>query len=337
MKHFRFLIFSSLLMLLLNGGSTRAQNTVSLTPDIITHITLLPESASAEGIKIAATWWLPDWQNAMSQRLSDNSQPDSGSDQNCARYGYIQECETPKVGSGIVRPLEGLTCYRSCTCPASYQYDDSNCSGMKQPAGDSCDGQYLECRCPETFIYKQTNCQDEYKLAGDTCDGLYDQCIPRPCSDGGYLEAEDQDKTCNQVTYGGRTCYACREKNCEEKCSAQGFMLNQECSKGQTKESCSSACGSYVKCIGEACPAGIGGSCEYGCSKYSTQNGCEDVCLECSLKPKGCENGTIESDSVWCSASAITDCAALGYKDASCSGHKIRCPFDTNQFSCFAN
>ena len=48
-------------------------------------------------------------------------------------------------------------------------------------------------------------------------------------------------------------------------------------------------------------------------------------------------NGTIESDSVWCSASAITDCAALGYKDASCSGHKIRCPFDTNQFSCFAN
>lgn len=212
MKHFRFLIFSSLLMLLLNGGSTRAQNTVSLTPDIITHITLLPESASAEGIKIAATWWLPDWQNAMSQRLSDNSQPDSGSDQNCARYGYIQECETPKVGSGIVRPLEGLTCYRSCTCPASYQYDDSNCSGMKQPAGGSCNGQYLECRCPETFIYNQTNCKDEYKLAGDTCDGLYDQCIPRPCSDGGYLEAEDQDKTCNKVTYGGRTCYACREK-----------------------------------------------------------------------------------------------------------------------------
>ena len=87
---------------------------------------------------------------------------------------------------------------------------------MKQPAGGSCDGQYLECRCPETFIYNQTNCKDEYKLAGDTCDGLYDQCIPRPCSDGGYLEAEDQDKTCNQVTYGGRTCYACREKNCED-------------------------------------------------------------------------------------------------------------------------
>lgn len=25
-------------------------------------------------------------------------------------------------------------------------------------------------------------------------------------------------------------------KNCEEKCSAQGFMLNQECSKGQTQK-----------------------------------------------------------------------------------------------------
>ena len=107
-------------MLLLNGGSIRAQNTVSLTPDIITHITLLPESASAEGIKIAATWWLPDWQDSQKSR---GNQCEGGVCEggdlkgDCGNYGLYQTCPSPKISTGITHPTSDLTCQKSCYCP----------------------------------------------------------------------------------------------------------------------------------------------------------------------------------------------------------------------------
>ena len=78
MKYLNFICYSLLLMLLFNTSSLYAAPPLG---DHTTHtpLSLMPEplSGSHDTLKLAATWWLPDWQGSRSSR---GSADDGGGD-----------------------------------------------------------------------------------------------------------------------------------------------------------------------------------------------------------------------------------------------------------------
>ena len=73
MKYLNFICYSLLLMLLFNTSSLYAAPPLT---DHTTHtpLSLMPEplSGSYDTLKLAATWWLPDWQGSQGSRGSDD-------------------------------------------------------------------------------------------------------------------------------------------------------------------------------------------------------------------------------------------------------------------------
>ncbi len=141
MKYFKFVCYSLLLMLLFNTSSLYAAPPLT---DHTTHtpLSLMPEplSGSRDTLKLAATWWLPDWQNNQNSRGSTD---DGGGDivkddSDCMKhYNLYAICPSPKLSTGVVHPVAGMTCQKSCYCPSEYKYTSSNCSGNYTVSGGS--------------------------------------------------------------------------------------------------------------------------------------------------------------------------------------------------------
>lgn len=70
-----------------------------------------------------------------------------------------------------------------------------------------------------------------------------------------------------------------------------------------------------------------------GCTELSDSiyNGL-DTCYLCSAE-KCPESNQLNLDYYWC-ASAVSDCAALGYTDTQCNGDSLSCPFDSSAKYC---
>mgnify|MGYP004709397611 FL=1 len=296
MKYLNFICYSLLLMLLFNTSSLYAAPPLT---DHTTHtpLSLMPEplSGSRDTLKLAATWWLPDWQNNQNSRGSTD---DGGGDivkddSDCMKhYNLYATCPSPKLSTGVVHPVAGMTCQKSCYCPSEYKYTSSNCSGNYTVSGGSCDGKYNDCVCKSEFKYNSSNCSGENQPSGTSCGGNYNGCTIRP-----------------ECTVSSKDCtYGCAGYNSCDRCTS--CKSNPDCDVSD--KSCTYGCASYNSC--SKCTSCKGNpdcdvtskSCTYGCA---STNSC-GICTSCSGNPDcdvsslSCSNGCLTYNS----CSKCTEC-----------------------------
>ena len=309
MKYFKFVCYSLLLMLLFNTSSLYAAPPLDHTTH--TPLSLMPEplSGSHDTFSLAATWWLPDWQGSQGSRGSN----DIGGgdivkdDSDCMKhYNLYATCPSPKVSTGIVHPVAGMTYQKGCICPSEYQYTSSNCSGEYQPSGGSCDGKY-------------------------------NTCSPKPCSSGGYYAEQQTERICSAVTYGGRTCYACYQPQCSAggyetanktgyRCAAVAYYgrtcyscKNDTCTSGYSKSPCGSnhhQTGTAKTEAGSTCYACAAHS--YSCPSGYQSSSCSSSQVQTGTTAKVCSCGATSGTCYKCRAKT---CAEQGKKE--CNGSCI--------------
>ena len=305
MKYFKFVCYSLLLMLLFNTSSLYAAPPLE-DHTLHTPLSLMPEplSGSRDTLKLAATWWLPDWQGGQGTRGSTD---DGGGDIDgeCETYGFVTECAPPKVSGGIVHPISGLTCHKSCSCPTEYKYYYANCNGYRRPAGDSCMAWielYNQCVCFPNFRYNDSNCNEEFYPTGAFCvddSGLkFEGCVIRP-------ECTVSSKECIYGCKTYNTCDRCIEcktnPDCDvagKSCGSLGCKEYNSCSKCITcnTDPCSGVtCGSHASCSNGKCVCDSGYKmCNGSCISTS------ECCGGCSSN-QTCQNGSCVTNTPSCS------------------------------------
>ena len=255
--------------------------------------------ASASGIKVAGIYWLPDY---LGKNISRGSSDDVGGgdivkdDSDCMEhYNLYATCPSPKLSTGVVHPVAGMTCQKGCICPSEYKYTSSNCSG-------------------------------EYQPSGTACDGKYNACSPKPCTSGGYYAEQQTERICSAVTYGGRTCYSCYQPQCSaggyETATKSGYLCSTVAYYGRTCYSCKN----------DTCPSGYGksscGSAYHQTGTAKTEAG--STCYACAAHSYSCPNGTQASSSGMITPVAVSKTCSCGAKSGSCykegHSHSYSCP-----------
>ena len=280
MKYLNFICYSLLLMLLFNTSSLYAAPPLG---DHTTHtpLSLMPEplSGSHDTLKLAATWWLPDWQGSQGARGSN----DIGGgdivkdDSDCMKhYNLYATCPSPKLSTGVVHPVAGMTCQKGCVCPSEYKYTSSNCSGKYTLSGGSCDGKYNDCVCKSEYSQNSSNCNGEYQPAGEACDGNYNQCEMRP-----------------ECTISSKDCtYGCAEYNSCDRCTS----CESDPACNVTDRSCDYGCESYNSC--GKCISCKSAPCDSSSSNWcSVHSSCHGDC---------CSDGSIEACDTRCGGSGCS-------------------------------
>ena len=285
MKYFKFVCYSLLLMLLFNTSSLYAAPPLDHT--LHTPLSLMPEpfSGSHDTLKLAATWWLPDWQGSQGSR---GSADDGGGDivkddSDCMKhYNLYATCPSPKLSTGVVHPVAGMTCQKSCYCPSEYKYTSSNCSGKYTVSGGSCDGKYNACVCKSEYSQNSSNCNGEYQPAGEACDGNYNQCEMRPeCT----ISSKDCTYGCAEYNSCDR-CTSCEsdpacnvtDKNCDYGCESYnscGKCIS--CKSAPCDSSSSNWCSVHSSCHGDCCSDGSIEACDTRCGGSGCSSSGEDT------------------------------------------------------------
>ena len=289
MKYLNFICYSLLLMLLFNTSSLYAAPPLG---DHTTHtpLSLMPEplSGSRDTLSLAATWWLPDWQGSRSSR---GSADDGGGDivkddSDCMKhYNLYATCPSPKLSTGVVHPVAGMTCQKSCYCPSEYKYTSSNCSGKYTISGGSCDGKYNACVCKSEYSQNSSNCNGEYRPAGESCEGNYNRCEMRP-------ECTVSSMSCTYGCAGYNSCDRCTSCKSNPDCDVSDKSCTYGCASYNSCSKCTS-CKSNPDCSATAV------SCDYGCA---STNSC-GICTSCSGNPdcdvtsKSCDYGCAATNS----------------------------------------
>ena len=286
MKYLNFICYSLLLMLLFNTSSLYAAPPLA---DHTTHtpLSLMPEplSGSHDTFSLAATWWLPDWQGSQGSRGSN----DIGGgdivkdDSDCMKhYNLYATCPSPKLSTGVVHPVAGMTCQKSCYCPSEYKYTSSNCSGKYTVSGGSCDGKYNDCVCKSEYSQNSSNCNGEYQPAGEACDGNYNQCEMRPeCT----ISSKDCTYGCAEYNSCDR-CTSCEsdpacnvtDKNCDYGCESYnscGKCIS--CKSAPCDSSSSNWCSVHSSCHGDCCSDGSIEACDTRCGGSGCSSSGEDT------------------------------------------------------------
>ena len=286
MKYLNFICYSLLLMLLFNTSSLYAAPPLT---DHTTHtpLSLMPEplSGSHDTFSLAATWWLPDWQGSQGSRGSN----DIGGgdivkdDSDCMKhYNLYATCPSPKLSTGVVHPVAGMTCQKSCYCPSEYKYTSSNCSGKYTVSGGSCDGKYNDCVCKSEYSQNSSNCNGEYQPAGEACDGNYNQCEMRPeCT----ISSKDCTYGCAEYNSCDR-CTSCEsdpacnvtDKNCDYGCESYnscGKCIS--CKSAPCDSSSSNWCSVHSSCHGDCCSDGSIEACDTRCGGSGCSSSGEDT------------------------------------------------------------
>ena len=286
MKYLNFICYSLLLMLLFNTSSLYAAPPLT---DHTTHtpLSLMPEplSGSRDTLSLAATWWLPDWQGSQGSRGSD----DIGGgdivkdDSDCMKhYNLYATCPSPKLSTGVVHPVAGMTCQKGCVCPSEYKYTSSNCSGKYTVSGGSCDGKYNDCVCKSEYSQNSSNCNGEYQPAGEACDGNYNQCEMRPeCT----ISSKDCTYGCAEYNSCDR-CTSCEsdpacnvtDKNCDYGCESYnscGKCIS--CKSASCDSSSSNWCSVHSSCHGDCCSDGSIEACDTRCGGSGCSSSGEDT------------------------------------------------------------
>ena len=286
MKYLNFICYSLLLMLLFNTSSLYAAPPLE-DHTLHTPLSLMPEplSGSHDTLKLAATWWLPDWQGSRSSR---GSADDGGGDivkddSDCMKhYNLYATCPSPKLSTGVVHPVAGMTCQKSCYCPSEYKYTSSNCSGKYTVSGSSCEGKYNACVCKSEYSQNSSNCNGEYQPAGEACDGNYNQCEMRPeCT----ISSKDCTYGCAEYNSCDR-CTSCEsdpacnvtDKNCDYGCESYnscGKCIS--CKSAPCDSSSSNWCSVHSSCHGDCCSDGSIEACDTRCGGSGCSSSGEDT------------------------------------------------------------
>ena len=352
MKYFKFVCYSLLLMLLFNTSSLYAAPPLE---DHTTHtpLSLMPEplSGSHDTLKLAATWWLPDWQGSQGSRGSDDV-GGGDHDGNCEKnYGM----HTPSNIDGRYicskynyNVTSSLKCHVNCRCKDEYQYTSSNCSGKYTVSGSSCDGKYNDCVCKSEYSQNSSNCNGEYRPAGESCDGNYNRCEMRPECAVSSLSCTAYG--CASTNSCGR-CISCKTNpDCDvssKSCGSLGCASYNSCNKCTScnTDPCSGvSCGSNAYCSGGSCYCNSGykkcngscisnSSCCGGCSSNQTctngscvTNTPSDPCAGVSCGSNAyCSGGSCYCNSGY-EGNASSGCTAVSKdpcKGVSCSGGKV--------------
>ena len=352
MKYFKFVCYSLLLMLLFNTSSLYAAPPLE---DHTTHtpLSLMPEplSGSHDTLKLAATWWLPDWQGSQGSRGSDDV-GGGDHDGNCEKnYGM----HTPSNIDGRYicskynyNVTSSLKCHVNCRCKDEYKYTSSNCSGKYTVSGSSCEGKYNACVCKSEYSQNSSNCNGEYRPAGESCDGNYNRCEMRPECAVSSLSCTAYG--CASTNSCGR-CISCKTNpDCDvssKSCGSLGCASYNSCNKCTScnTDPCSGvSCGSNAYCSGGSCYCNSGykkcngscisnSSCCGGCSSNQTctngscvTNTPSDPCAGVSCGSNAyCSGGSCYCNSGY-EGNASSGCTAVSKdpcKGVSCSGGKV--------------
>ena len=332
MKYLNFICYSLLLMLLFNTSSLYAAPPLT---DHTTHtpLSLMPEplSGSHDTFSLAATWWLPDWQGSRSSR---GSADDGGGDiikddSDCMKhYNLYATCPSPKLSTGVVHPVAGMTCQKSCYCPSEYKYTSSNCSGKYTVSGGSCDGKYNDCVCKSEYSQNSSNCNGEYRPAGESCEGNYNRCEMRP-------ECTVSSMSCTYGCAGYNSCDRCTSCKSNPDCDVSDKSCTYGCASYNSCSKCTS-CKSNPDCSATAV------SCDYGCA---STNSC-GICTSCSGNPdcdvadKSCDYGCAATNSCGkcTSCKSCSNTCDSGYSLTACSSSQVQTASKTNQCgnSCYS-
>ena len=324
MKYFKFVCYSLLLMLLFNTSSLYAAPPLT---DHTTHtpLSLMPEplSGSRDTLKLAATWWLPDWQGSQGSRGSDDI-GGGDHDGNCEKnYGM----HTPSnIDSRYIcskynyNVTSSLKCHVNCRCKDEYKYTSSNCSGKYTVSGGSCDGKYNDCVCKSEYSQNSSNCNGEYRPAGESCDGNYNRCEMRP-------ECTVSSMSCTYGCAGYNSCDRCTSCKSNPDCDVSDKSCTYGCASYNSCSKCTS-CKSNPDCSATAV------SCDYGCA---STNSC-GICTSCSGNPdcnvsdKSCDCGCSSTNS----CGKCTSCKSCPPSDP-CSGVSCGSNAYCSGGSCYCN
>ena len=283
--------YSSLLalcafMFCLNTPEVRGEILAVHTYDVMTHTALLPKPVASDNtFSLAATWWLPDWQGSQGSRGSTDAGGGDivNDDSDCMKYyNLYATCPSPKVSTGVVHPVAGMTCQKGCVCPSEYKYTSSNCSGKYTLSGGSCDGKYNACVCKSEYSQNSSNCNGEYQPAGEACDGNYNQCEMRPeCT----ISSKDCTYGCAEYNSCDR-CTSCEsdpacnvtDKNCDYGCESYnscGKCIS--CKSAPCDSSSSNWCSVHSSCHGDCCSDGSIEACDTRCGGSGCSSSGEDT------------------------------------------------------------
>ena len=316
MKYFKFVCYSLLLMLLFNTSSLYAAPPLG---DHTTHtpLSLMPEplSGSHDTFSLAATWWLPDWQGSQGSRGSD----DIGGgdivkdDSDCMKhYNLYATCPSPKLSTGVVHPVAGMTCQKGCVCPSEYKYTSSNCSGKYTVSGGSCDGKYNDCVCKSEYSQNSSNCNGEYRPAGESCGGNYNRCEMRP-------ECTVSSMSCTYGCAGYNSCDRCTSCKSNPDCDVSDKSCTYGCASYNSCSKCTS-CKSNPDCSATAV------SCDYGCASTNSCGICTSCAgnPDCNVSDKSCDCGCSSTNS----CGKCTSCKSCPPSDpcsysSKCSGYRF--------------
>ena len=326
MKYFKFVCYSLLLMLLFNTSSLYAAPPLDHT--LHTPLSLMPEplSGSHDTLKLAATWWLPDWQGNQGSRGSTDAGGGDivNDDSDCMKhYNLYATCPSPKVSTGVVHPVAGMTCQKGCVCPSEYKYTSSNCSGKYTLSGGSCDGKYNACVCKSEFRYDSSNCSGEYEVSGTSCGGKYNGCTLRP--DCAVSSMSCTAYGCASTNSCSR-CTSCKSNpDCDvssKSCGSLGCASTNSCNKcvACNTDPCSGvSCGSNAYCSGGSCYCNSGyKKCNGSCISNSS------CCGGCSSN-QTCTNGSCVTNTPSCSDT----CPSYPYSSSSSCSDDYESCYDT--------
>ena len=348
MKYFKFVCYSLLLMLLFNTSSLYAAPPLE-DHTLHTPLSLMPEplSESRDTLKLAATWWLPDWQGSQGSRGSDDA-GGGDHDGNCEKnYGM----HTPSNIDGRYicskynyNVTSSLKCHVNCRCKDEYKYTSSNCSGKYTVSGSSCEGKYNDCICKSEYSQNSSNCNGEYRPAGESCEGNYNRCEMRPectvssmsCTYGcaGYNSC-DRCTSCKSnpdCDVSDKSCtYGCASYNSCSKCTS--CKANPDCSA--TPVSCtygcaiSNSCGKCTSC--KSCtPAANETGCTYGTESCSDGCGGTRLCCKGHTHSYSCPSGYSATNSWGSSAQTASKTCSCGAASGTC----YKAPAHTHSYSC---
>ena len=244
-------------------------------------------------------------------------------------FGYGEDVEG---GSGGSAPDYGLSNRERCY---NEGYTISDCPEGYKPGGKRCiyGNYYTECvsTCPTDYV----TCEEPYVGVGEACGGKYASCECTPCGEGfdyteipeGYEQVGEACLDCD-----GQTKYKVTPASCDgfQQCGDLGPIFGTEtCLSGTTTlyKECKTCpnIGEYSSSSPE-CSAPF--TCSYeDCSGKYYQSGCvEGFTWDETAKTCTCDGVD------WC---AITpSCTDLGYKQQTCNGPALRCPFNVDYSFC---
>ena len=306
----------------------------------------------------AKTWWLPDWQGGQDSRGS----ADGGGgdivkdDSDCMKhYNLYTKCPSPKLSTGVVHPVAGMTCQKGCICPSEYKYTSSNCSGNYTVSGGSCDGKYNDCVCKSEFKYNSSNCSGENQPSGTSCGGNYNGCTIRPectvsskdCTYGcaGYNscdrctscksnpDCDVSDKSCTYGCASTNSCGICTSCSGNPDCNVTDKSCDCGCSSTNSCGKCTSckSCPPSDPCSGVSCGSNAycsGGSCYCNSGYHKSGSAC--VKDEVHTHSYSCPSGYSSSNSWGSSAQTASKTCSCGAASGTC----YKAPAHTHSYSC---